>query len=344
MKPDTSHKDSMADTTSTDVAATLSEPTTASLAAAKSVLARPCSYAERTRTHTQTKTRLRLQNQAQTPADTCAIIAAGGSGVRFGDPRGKQFVPLCGLPLMSWSLLAFDEAPSISSIVVVCAEDVLDDVREKIVSKLHLHKPVWFAIAGATRQDSCYAGLLRSPVHARYVAIHDAARPLIQADAIERVIARVRAGAVAGAERTASGSSADAALTVAPNDTIDGAILAHPATDTLNSVHDKRIQTTPPRADYWCAETPQVFKRATILQANHQARVDELIVTDDASLMEQQGYIIEVVPSVDANFKVTVPEDLILAEVVLQDRIARAAQAAADEGGSAGNPTAADED
>lgn len=311
---------------------------------------------QRTCVHTQTKTRLRLHNQTQTPADTCAIIAAGGSGVRFGDPAGKQFVPLCGLPLMSWSLLAFDEAPSISSIVVVCAEDVLDDVREKIVSKLHLHKPVWFATAGATRQDSCYAGLLRAPVHARYVAIHDAARPLIQADAIERVIARVRAGSAVGsasgvedvqaatqaaaqaaaAMRSAaratspaatSSSLADTTLT----DTIAGAILAHPATDTLKLVYDKRIQTTPARANFWCAETPQVFKRSTILQAHHQARVDELIVTDDASLMEQQGFVIEVVPSVDANFKVTVPEDLILAEAVLQDRIARAAQAAADE-------------
>ena len=52
--------------------------------------------------------------------DTCAIVVAGGSGERFGDPRGKQFVPVAGLPMLAWSLLAFDAAPSVGRTVVVC--------------------------------------------------------------------------------------------------------------------------------------------------------------------------------------------------------------------------------
>ena len=66
-------------------------------------------------------------------ADTCALIVAGGSGERFGDPRGKQFVELCGLPIMAWSILAFDRAPSIGHIVLVCPHGRLDEVRTDVL-------------------------------------------------------------------------------------------------------------------------------------------------------------------------------------------------------------------
>ncbi|MGL5173956.1 MAG: 2-C-methyl-D-erythritol 4-phosphate cytidylyltransferase, partial [Olsenella sp.] len=69
-------------------------------------------------------------------SDTVAIIVAGGVGERFGDPRGKQFVDLCGLPLMSWAILAFDRAPSVASIVLVCAPDRRAEVGSDVLSKL----------------------------------------------------------------------------------------------------------------------------------------------------------------------------------------------------------------
>ena len=236
----------------------------------------------------------------QTNPDTCAIIVAGGRGLRFGGPRSKQFVDLCGLPLISWSILAFDEAPSISCIVIVCAPQRMDEVRAQTVDILTLHKPVYFASAGATRQESCYSGLLRSPQSAQYVAIHDAARPLVTPEGIEDTIARVRAGA-------------------------DGALLAHPATDTLKIVEQGTVVQTPDRSCYWYAQTPQTFGREAILDAHRQARVHALVATDDASLMEHFGAVVEVVASPAANIKVTVPEDLILAEAVLLDRFAKAA-------------------
>ena len=74
--------------------------------------------------------------------DTVAIIVAGGTGERFGDPRGKQFVDLCGLPLMCWPLLAFDHAPSIGHIVVVCAPDRVDTVNDEVLSRVTLLTPV----------------------------------------------------------------------------------------------------------------------------------------------------------------------------------------------------------
>ena len=86
--------------------------------------------------------------------DAVAIIVAGGSGERFGDPRGKQFVDLCGLPLMSWAILAFDHAPSIARIVVVCTPERTDEVASDILSRLSLRCPAAIAPAGDTRQDS----------------------------------------------------------------------------------------------------------------------------------------------------------------------------------------------
>ena len=83
--------------------------------------------------------------------DTVAIIVAGGTGERFGDPRGKQFVDLCGLPLMCWPLLAFDHAPSVGHIVVVCAPDRVDTVRNDVLSRVTLLTPVTLAASGETR-------------------------------------------------------------------------------------------------------------------------------------------------------------------------------------------------
>ena len=83
--------------------------------------------------------------------DTCAVIVAGGTGERFGDPRGKQFVELCGLPLMCWSIAAFDQAPSVARIVIVCAPERGAEVEKDVLSRLSLTKPVSLAPSGATR-------------------------------------------------------------------------------------------------------------------------------------------------------------------------------------------------
>lgn len=86
----------------------------------------------------------RLEN-SKPQADTVAIVVAGGSGERFGDPRGKQFVDLCGLPLMCWPLMALDRAPSVAHIVIVCAPDKTDVVKSDVLSRVVLKTPVSFA-------------------------------------------------------------------------------------------------------------------------------------------------------------------------------------------------------
>ena len=231
-------------------------------------------------------------------ADVCAVILAGGTGERFGDPRGKQFVDLCGLPLMSWSVMAFDRAPSVSSIVIVCAPDKVSLVQEEVLSRLTLAKPVAFAPSGATRQDSVYSGLQAAPREAALLAIHDSARPLIEAEAIERCCAAVRADA-----------------------TLTGAICANRSIDTLKLVEGTTIVATPDRSFYWCAQTPQVFRAKEIAAAHRAAFWDGFVGTDDASLVERRGGKVECVECSRDNIKVTVPEDLAVAAATLEQRL-----------------------
>lgn len=256
-----------------------------------------------------------IENPGAHTPDTCAIIVAGGRGERFGDARGKQFVPLLDRPMAAWSLMAFAEAPSVGAIVVVCAPERFDEMRTEVVEPLGLPIPVSFAASGSVRQASCLSGL-----HAAanvlgdgqtkpfpFVAIHDAARPLITPDGIERVIDCVRT---------------DVAL--------DGAICARPAIDTLKVVQASSdssdgasaplITATPDRSLCWYAETPQVFRFQTILSAHEQAAEDGFVGTDDASLVERLGGHVAVVDPGCENLKVTLPGDKTIAEAILSAR------------------------
>ena len=232
-------------------------------------------------------------------ADTCAIIAAGGLGSRFGDERGKQYVTLCGLPVAAWPVLAFDRAPSVAQIVVVCPAGRIDETRDAVMSKMTLTKPVSFVVGGATRQDSVFAGLEASRSDLALVAIHDAARPLITVEAIEGALAEVR-----------------------DNAQLAGAICASRVTDTLKIVEGDVIVSTPDRAYYWAAQTPQVFRRAAVLSAHRIARREGFVGTDDASLVERQGGLVKCVETPRDNIKITVPEDLAVAEATLRARFA----------------------
>ena len=231
-------------------------------------------------------------------ADTSAVIVAGGTGERFGDPRGKQFVSLCGLPLMCWSIVAFDRASSVADIVVVCAPDRVREVERDVLGRLSLKKPVSIAPSGATRQASVLSGLGAVPARRELVAVHDAARPLVETEMVERVIAAVRE---------------DPALA--------GAILASRSIDTLKLVEGDTIVATPDRSFYWAAQTPQVFRRRVLLAAHKAAAREEYQGTDDSSLVERIGGRVRCVECPRDNIKITVPEDLAVAEATLERRL-----------------------
>ena len=233
-------------------------------------------------------------------SDTCAIVVAGGSGERFGDPRGKQFVELCGLPMVAWSLVAFDRAPSVREIVIVCAPERLSVMCDDVLERVALSKPVILAPSGETRQDSVYSGLRAAPADLEFVAVHDAARPLVDPELVERAIACVRT-----------------------DTSLAGAILAIPCTSTLKVVSGTMIVSTPARDLYWEAQTPQVFRREVLMAAHRRARREGIVGTDDAALVERAGGAVAVVESTRDNIKVTLPEDLALAETMLERRLVR---------------------
>ena len=233
-------------------------------------------------------------------ADTSFIIVAGGSGERFGDPRGKQFVELCGLPMLAWSIVAAESCPSVAEIVIVCAQARLSTVRDDVLSRLALTKPVTLAPSGSTRQESALSGLRAASDLLELVAVHDAARPLVDPELVERALACVRTDA-----------------------SLDGAILAVPCTSTLKVVSGTTIVSTPARDLYWEAQTPQVFRREALLAANRRALREGIVGTDDASLVERAGGTVAVVESTRDNIKVTLPEDLALAEAALERRLVR---------------------
>ena len=232
-------------------------------------------------------------------ADTVAIIVAGGVGMRFGDPHGKQFVELAGRPIIAWSLIAFDAAPSVARIVIVCAPDRADEMRS-IVSDLAISTPVTFADAGEVRQESVASGLAAMPRGYAYVAIHDAARPLIETSTIERAIAVLRS---------------DPALA--------GTLVSARVTDTLKLVEDGIVVSTPDRSFYWAAQTPQTFRTRVLEDAYANAAFEDFIGTDDASLVERAGGIVRCVEPASPNIKVTFPEDLAVAETLLGVRCDR---------------------
>ena len=241
-------------------------------------------------------------------ADTCAIIVAGGSGERFGDPRGKQFVEVCGLPLLCWSLLAFDAAPCVAQIVVVAPAGREDELKSCAIDILPLMKPVVVAPSGETRQDSVRHGLAASDETLPFVAIHDGARPLILPSSIDATVRALR-----------------------DDDTLDGTVAACPAIDTLKIVNGDIIESTPDRSRFWMVQTPQVFRSSSVASAHSRAVEEGFIGTDDASLVERIGGRVRCVAVARDNIKVTVPEDLTPVRAILEQRIADAACAGGAE-------------
>lgn len=230
---------------------------------------------------------------------TCAVIVAGGIGKRFGNPNGKQLVMIAGKPLLTWTLEAFDAARRVDHIVVVCSAAREREVREEIFTRFSFGTPITFAPSGAERQDSTRNGLEAVPEGFDIIAVHDGARPLILPETIDAAIQAL---------------IEDACL--------DGVVCGQPAVDTLKVVDENgRFVETPPRAQFWTVQTPQIFWVDALRRA--YAWVDEsgFVGTDDASLVEGMGGTVRGFEAPRDNLKVTLPEDVPPVEAVLRARM-----------------------
>ncbi|MEF9841009.1 MAG: 2-C-methyl-D-erythritol 4-phosphate cytidylyltransferase [Raoultibacter sp.] len=226
---------------------------------------------------------------------TAAIILAGGSGERFGKEGGKQLVEIAGKPILTWSAEAFDAVGDIGLIVVVVPEDRQEEYLKRAIDPFPFVTPVIMAPAGTIRQESAFSGLEYVPDEFDYVILHDGARPLISSDLILHSINILKG-----------------------NIDCDGAVVAHPAVDTLKVVENGVIVGTPDRSVFWNAQTPQVFRSGIYRRAHASALSDGFVGTDDSALIERLGGRVLVVEGKRDNIKLTVPEDYLMLAAAIQ--------------------------
>jgi 2-C-methyl-D-erythritol 4-phosphate cytidylyltransferase len=220
------------------------------------------------------------------------VVPAAGRGARFGAQRPKQYVALAGKPLLQWTLERLAACERIGGLVVALAAD---DAHWPGLREL-AGKPVLTTVGADERSGSVLAGLRALPASVGdgdYVLVHDAARPCVRGDDIARLIDR---GVAAG-----------------------GALLAAPLRDTLKRADAQaRVAATESREARWRALTPQLFRRAELMDALERAARDGVAVTDEAMAMELVGHKPLLVEGAESNIKVTTPADLVLAEFLLR--------------------------
>ena len=238
-----------------------------------------------------------LEGKVDKNPKTAAIILAGGTGERFGKEGGKQLVEIGGKPILTWSVEAFDAVGDIGLIVIVCPAERQGEYLSKAVDPFSFATPIVVAAAGSTRQESAFSGLELVPEEFEYVVMHDGARPLISADLIAHTIATLKG-----------------------NIDADGAVVAHPAIDTLKVVENGVIVGTPDRSVFWNAQTPQVFRAGIYRRAHASALPDGFVGTDDSSLIERLGGRVLVVEGKRDNIKLTVPEDYLMLVAAVRER------------------------
>jgi 2-C-methyl-D-erythritol 4-phosphate cytidylyltransferase len=220
-----------------------------------------------------------------------AIIVAGGTGNRFGSERPKQFLEILGKPIIQYSLERFDAAPSVDSIIVVVAGSELENFT-RLVAGFRQSKVERVVAGGTTRAESVANGLRAIDRECGVVAVHDAARPLVTVDEIERTIA---AASECGA-----------------------ACLTAPVTDTIKQVDGERITETLDRNVLRRALTPQAFRFELLKKAFAAAADLGANVTDESFLVEMLGHPVAAVPGSTMNVKITLPEDLIVVEAFIR--------------------------
>ena len=224
-----------------------------------------------------------------------AIVLAAGAGRRIGGEVAKTYLPIAGRPLVLRTLDRMFAAKTVKQVVLVVAANEMDRCDALLGADPQLRDlPYLLQTGGATRQQSAKRGLERIAAETDIVIIHDGARPFVSAALIDRCVE-------SAAEK--------------------GAVVAGlPARDTIKVIGDDRlIRSTPARRSLWEIQTPQVFKKELIVAAHQQAERDGVEVTDDAMVVERLGKPVYVLEGERTNLKITLPEDIWLAEMMVRD-------------------------
>jgi 2-C-methyl-D-erythritol 4-phosphate cytidylyltransferase len=227
---------------------------------------------------------------------TTAVVAAAGLGERLGAARPKALVALGGRPMIAWCLIAMQRSAAVRAAVIAAPEGQEDELR----AAAHASAPALeldVITGGRTRSESV-ALALAAAADASTALVHDAARPLVTPELIDRCIGQL--------ERWGC----------------DGVVAAARAVDTIKEADaGGRVIATLERSSLWAVQTPQVFRASSLRAALAGASLARAY--DDAQLVEAAGGDVRVVEAPRQNLKVTTEQDLRLAELLLRERAAR---------------------
>lgn len=219
-----------------------------------------------------------------------AIIACAGSFSRMNGVN-KQLLELDGIPVAVRSMLAFEQIDEVTEIIISVRECDIDEYK-KLGEKYGVTKLKAFVKGGETRQQSIFNAYREVSKETRYVAVHDGARPLVSPENIKQCIK-------------------DASI-------FGGAVLGVPVKDTIKNVDGGLITDTPDRRKLYITQTPQIFRKDIYVKGINFANSHELDFTDDCQLAEAVGAKVAMTESSYRNIKITTPEDIAVAEILLK--------------------------
>ena len=223
---------------------------------------------------------------------TSAVIVCAGNSTRMGGVN-KILLPLGERKVIGVTMQAFQACESVCEIVIVAREADIPAIREE-AELAGITKLAACTTGGATRQESVINGIKMISKESELVAVHDGARPLVRPEHIEKVIK-------------------DASV-------FGGATLGVPVKDTIKSVDGGLIVDTPPRSTLYITQTPQIFRRKLYFEGIDFALEHGLDFTDDCQLVEAIGGKVAMTVGDYTNIKITTPEDISIAEVLLRQR------------------------
>jgi 2-C-methyl-D-erythritol 4-phosphate cytidylyltransferase len=225
-----------------------------------------------------------------------AVLLAAGAARRM-EGRDKIYAPLAGRPLIYYGLALFEECPEVDAVVAVAAPGGEERVR-RLASDFDFRKVRAVVAGGAERRDSAIAGLEAAAAIAppeAAVLVHDAARPLATPALVRRLLAALA--------------------------TADGVVPAVPLVDTVKRIDERGdVAATVARDDLAAAQTPQAFRLGLVVEGYRAAAREGWLLTDDAAALERAGGRVAAVEGDRDNFKITFPEDLARAELILNNR------------------------
>ena len=222
-----------------------------------------------------------------------AIIVAGGLGHRMKSNLPKQFMLLGGKPVVQWSLECFNAVKSVEKFVLVLPNDWIEEGK-KYIASFKPEKDFVIATGGELRQDSVRKGLVAVGEGFDYIAVHDAARPGITPELAEKGFEMAREKG--------------------------NAIFAVPSYDTLAVVKERIIIDNADRNIIYRVQTPQIFDYNILMKALYMAKKDNIVGTDEATLVRRLGEQVYIIIGNEKMSKITTSEDLEVAEFLLNKR------------------------